>query len=223
MAGKPTYKLYHYWRSSSSWRVRWALEIKKAETGISYTPVDVSLLNGESESPEHLARNPAGFVPVLEIPQPGGAKPLYLVESLAIIDYLDAIHPGKTNLVPKNPLARAKVWALAEIVASGTQPIQNPPVAEFHSADPAERKRWNQHWIRNGLEIYEKSVRATAGEFSFGNSLTLADLCLMPQIYNAERFEVPFRDLPAITGIYEKCVTTPTYQASHPDRFKPAD
>ena len=210
------YRLYHYWRSSSSWRVRWAFNLK----GIMYEPIPVNLLSGESESDEHLARHPAGFVPVLEFNHLITGKPVHLTESLAIIQYLDSQHEGPT-IIPSDPIARAKVWALAEVVNAGTQPIQNIPVAHFHSSDPAEQKRWNQHWIRNGLEIYEKLAAPGAGRYSYGNDLTLADLCLMPQIYNAERFEVPFKDLPTLVRIHENCLSTASYPESHPDCFKP--
>ncbi|MBS1958811.1 MAG: maleylacetoacetate isomerase [Bdellovibrionales bacterium] len=212
----PAYTLYHYWRSSSSWRVRYAFAAKNIE----YKPVAVNLLNGESESAEHLARNPAGFVPVLEFQHSGKLE--RLTESLAIIDYLDRAHSSGPKLYPEDPIARAKAWALAEVINAGTQPIQNIPVFTLHSSDAAEQKKWNQHWIRNGLEIYEELAKPVAGAYSYGNQLTVADCCLLPQIYNAERFEVPFRDLPTVTRIYESCIVTPAYRASHPDRFKPA-
>lgn len=218
MSGTQTkYRLYHYWRSSSSWRVRYALAAK----GIAYEPVAVSLLNGESESAEHLARNPAGAVPVLEVTtELDGTR--RLTESLAILDYLDRQHP-EPALFPPEPIARAKVWALAEVINSGIQPLQNPPVSHRHSADPEEQKKWNQHWIRRGLEIYEKLAAPLAGRFSFGEQLTVADLCLMPQLYAADRFEVNTRDLPTITRIQQSCMSTQAYADSHPDRFKPAD
>src|SRR5689334_21857528 len=99
----PVYRLYHYWRSSSSWRVRWAFAIK----GAAYEPFPVHLLNGESESAEYLARNPAGFVPVLEFTPPGARLPVELTESLAIIQYLETMHPDPA-LLPADPLARAR-------------------------------------------------------------------------------------------------------------------
>ena len=210
------YRLYHYWRSSSSWRVRFALEWK----GILYEAVPVNLLNGESESPEHLKRNPAGFVPVLEVP----TDPIeYLTESLSIIRYLEESHPEAPSLFPKTPLARAKVWALAEVINSGTQPIQNIPVMAMHSSDPDEQKRWSRHFIEEGLSVYERLCSQTAGRYSFGDELSLADLCLMPQLYNAERFQVSWDSFPHISRIEKSCRTLSAYQKSHPDQFKPID
>ncbi len=215
----PKFKLYHYWRSSSSWRVRWALEIK----GISYDAIPVNLLNGESESEAHLARNPAGFVPVLEIVNPENALagPEFLSESLSIIRYLEDLFP-EPAVLPGSPLDRAHIWSLAEVINSGTQPIQNIPVMALHSSEPAAQKLWAQHWIRHGLEVYESLCSKQAGSFAYGNTLTLADLCLIPQCYNAERYEVDFRVFPTISRIYDSCINLVSLQKSHPDRFKPA-
>jgi maleylacetoacetate isomerase len=143
-----------------------------------------------------------------------------LTESLAIIDYLDHTHPS-VPLIPKSPLERARVWAMSEIINAGTQPIQNMNVFLFHSSDPAEQKRWNQHFIYEGLKVYEAHARNHAGEFSFGNSLTLADLCLAPQVYNAERFGVDLHEFPTIQRIMLKIAQHPSYIASHPDQFQP--
>jgi len=207
------FKLYHYWRSSSSWRVRFAMEYKK----IPFEPIAVSLLNGESESPEHLKRNPAGLVPVLETPD---GK--YLTESLAIIRYLEEIHATPT-LFPGTPLDHARIWALAEVINSGTHPIQNPPVVQRHSSDPAEQKRWMQYWIHQGLETYEKLCTAEAGLFSHGDQLSLADLCLIPQCYNATRHGVDFRQFPTIARIHDSCSALESLKKSHPDIYQPAD
>lgn len=208
-------RLYHYWRSSSSWRVRFGLAFK----GVGYTPIAVNLINGESDSPAHLARNPAGSVPVLEWAGPGGGI-RRLTESLAILQFIDTVFPKKPFL-PADPYKRAQVWALAETVNAGIQPLQNLPVFLKHSNDPSEQKKWNQHWIRSGLEVYEKLAASLAGRYSFGNDLTLADLCLIPQLYNAERFEVGFDDLPTLVRVQQSCMNTQGYAESHPDRFKP--
>ncbi len=201
--------------------MRYALAAKN----IAYEPIAVNLLNGESESPEHLARSPAGFVPVLEIQGElqTASPPICLTESLAIIQYLDEVHADlKPQLIPVKFLDRARVWALAEIINAGTQPLQNVPVFQKHSQDPAEQKSWNQHWIRQGLEVFEKVAAPHAGSHSFGDQLTLADLCLMPQLYNADRFEVPYQDLPTLVRVSKNLVHTKPYQDSHPDRFHSA-
>jgi maleylacetoacetate isomerase len=140
------YRLYHYWRSSSSWRVRFGLSLKN----IAYEPVAISLLDGSSEAPEHLERNPAGFVPVLEIP---GPEQYRLTESLAILLYLEDRHPDTQRLLPEDAYLKARCWALAETVNAGIQPIQNLPVLHRHSQDPEEQKKWARHFIRNGLEV----------------------------------------------------------------------
>lgn len=210
------YRLYHYWRSSSSWRVRLALDWK----GLSYEAAPVSLLNGESESPEHLSRNPAGCVPVLEIL---GAPPLFLTESIAIIEYLEETHPSLSSLLPGSATQRARIRALAEVINAGTQPIQNIPVLERHSSDPAEQKAWAKEFIARGLKTYETLCTPVSGTFSVGDSFSLADICLIPQIYNAERYQVDLRQFPVISGIHDRCRSLPAFASSHPDRFKPLD
>ena len=207
------FKLYHYWRSSCSWRVRWALEYKK----IPHTLIAVNLLNGESEGPEHLKRNPAGFVPVLETPDGH-----FLTESLGIIRYLEELYPTPT-LFPGTALDRAQAWALAEIVNAGIQPLQNIPTMTFHSSDHEEQKRWNQHWILSGLQTYELLATPHAGKFSRGDELSVADLCLMPQLYNALRHNVDFSNFPTISRIFENCNALESLKRSHPDTHKPAD
>ncbi len=214
MSGRPPYRLFHYWRSSSSWRVRLALDWKT----LPYEPVAVNLLNGESESPEHLKRSPAGFVPVLEIP--GETSP-YLCESLAIIEYLESVHPDRRSLIPGTPIEQARIRALAEIINAGTQPVQNIPVLERHSSDPAEQKAWAREFIARGLAVYEKTCVATAGRFSVGDRFTLADVCLIPQIYNAERYQVDLAAFPTILRVHGECTKLVEFQSSHPDRFAP--
>jgi maleylacetoacetate isomerase len=214
-------RLFHYWRSTSSWRVRWALAYK--DIAVDY--VTVSLLDGQSESPEHLARNPFGYVPVLEFVDEMNPALRYLVESLAIIEYLEETHP--TNpLLPKDPRDRAHVRALAEAINAGTQPIQNltTQIAYAPDSDPAhteKRKAWAQLWIRRGFEAYEALAHSRAGKFSFEDSLTMADLCLIPQCYNAIRNDVSFDEFPTIARVYANAIATESYRASEPDRFKP--
>ena len=211
-----TYRLYHYWRSSSSWRVRFALHQK----GIPYEPVPVSLLDGSSESPAHLERNPSGFVPVLEIP---GQEPRRLTESLAILLYLEDSHPGTHRLLPEDPYLKARCWALAETINAGIQPIQNLPVLHRHSSDSEEQKAWARHFIRKGLEVYESLCAPIRGRFSVGDQPTLADLCLSPQLYNADRYQVEWSDLQHLVAIEKACQELPAWSESHPDRFKPHD
>lgn len=213
----PRLRLFHYWRSTSSWRVRFALAAK----GIEAEYVAVNLLDGLSESAEHLARNPMGYVPVLELLDTVTTGPRYLGESLAIIEWLDETFRAQP-LLPSAPLLRARARQLAEIINAGTQPLVNLGVASRHSEDEGEQKAWNQYWISKGLDAYEALVRETAGRFSVGDTLTLADLCLIPQCYSAARNEVPLDPYPTIARIHAEAGRQPAFQSSHPDRFKPA-
>jgi maleylacetoacetate isomerase len=206
--------LYHYWRSTSSWRVRWMLAFKKIQ--VKYVPIN--LLNEESLSPEHLKRNPMGYVPVLEVPT--REKKHLLIESTAISEWLEEVQPSPA-LLPKAPFDRARVRALCELINAGTQPIVNLTVNEKLTDDPEERKRWNAFWIRRGFNAFEKLVQETAGDFSFGNSLTLADIYLVPQCYAAIRNGVALEEFQTIARIYAHALETESGTASHPDRFKP--
>ncbi|BBM85868.1 maleylacetoacetate isomerase [Candidatus Uabimicrobium amorphum] len=199
-------KLYHYWRSSSSWRVRWALEIKK----IKYESIAVNLLKKEQQSAEYIAKNASGFVPCLEINgQPFG-------ESLAIIEWLEEQYP-EPSLLPKDRHERLKVRQLALIIAAGTQPLQNLAAQVYYSPDKEKRKEYAQHWINAGFASYEATMSATSN-YSFGNTITLADLCLLPQCYNALRFGVELEKYPNIFRVYNNCIELESYQNSHPDK-----
>lgn len=214
-------RLYHYWRSTSSWRVRWALAHKKIEAEF----VAVNLLDGESESAPHLARNPMGYVPVLEFLDEPVPALRFLVESLPIIEFLEETFPS-APLLPKSPRERAHVRALSETINAGVQPLQNltTQIVYAPDSDPAaaeKRKAWAQTWIRRGLEAFEALAKTEAGTFSFGDTISIADLCLIPQCYAAIRNEVPFDGYPTIARIYANALKTEAYHASEPDRFKP--
>lgn len=214
----PNLKLYHYWRSSSSWRVRWAL----AHKGIPCEMIPVHLLTDEAESKSHLQRNPLGYVPVLEIPT--DKKAVFLAESVAIIEWLEEVHPQRPllpSLQINQGLERARARQLAEIINSGTQPLQNLNALHLHSSDAEEQKRWAQHWIRKGLHAYEQVARDTSGKFSVGDSLCIADLFLVPQCYNAGRQDISLEEFPLLKKIVEEASKTQSYLDSHPDRFKP--
>lgn len=200
--------LYHYWRSSCSWRVRWALAVK----AVPYASVAVNILSGEHQAAAHLARNPAGFLPAL------GIDGAFFGESLALLEWIEETWP-KPPLLPSEPLARLRVRQLALTIAAGTQPLQNPQALKFISADEAERKRLGQHFVRKGLTTYESLLQTVpSGRFSFGDSLTMADLCLIPQVYNAQRLEVNLAEMPRVRAIYEACLSTPACQAAHPSK-----
>ena len=199
-------KLYHYWRSSSSWRVRWALEIKK----VKYESIAVNLLKKEQQSAAYTAKNASGFVPCLEIN--GQAYG----ESLAIIEWLEEQYPNP-RLLPKDPGDRLKVRQLAFLIACGTQPLQNLAAQVYYSDDKEKRKQYAQHWISAGFKAYEATM-STTSKYSYGETVSIADLCLLPQCYNALRFGVELEQYPNILRVYNNCIKLESYQNSHPDK-----
>ena len=209
-------RLYHYWRSSSSWRVRWALDYKQ----IIHQKQAVNLLKQESESEDHRARNPSAQVPTLEMIDSSPIR--FLSESVAIIEWLNEAYP-EHPLLPASIDLRARCRELTEVINSGTQPLQNLGVAQLHSSSPDEQKSWNQHWIRSGLQSYEQLVQQTAGKLSIGDGLTVADLFLIPQCYNALRFDIGLDEFPVIQRIHDYALTLPSCISSHPDRYAPVN
>jgi maleylacetoacetate isomerase len=207
--------LYDYWRSSASYRVRIALGLK----GLAYERVPVNLLEGEQQAEAYRARNPQGFVPMLE------ADGLRLTQSLAIVDWLEAAHP-EPALYPRDPADRAHVLALALTVACDIHPLNNVRVLRYLSRNleqpqPA-RDAWYRHWVAEGLAALEAMAAPRAGRFLFGDAPTLADVCLVPQIYNARRFEVPLDALPTLVRADAEANRNEAFAAAHPDRFAPA-
>lgn len=202
--------LFHYWRSSASWRVRWALNLKKINCPYTH----VSIIDGESEQPAHLARNPLGYVPVLQV----GDQ--YLCESMAILHWLDETFP-LVPLLPEDAMERAHVRMLSEIINASTQPLQNLNPLHFLSPDPAVQKNWAQHWIRRGLGAYETLAKPTAGKFSFGDEITLTDLFLIPQCYASRRQEVDLEEFPTIAKIWKNAMATEECKAAQPENFEP--
>jgi maleylacetoacetate isomerase len=201
--------LYHYWRSTSSWRVRWALKIK----GLDVQYKAVNLLEGESETPEHLNRNPVGHVPVLQVGEN------YLIESVSIIEWLEELIPAP-QLYPGDIYERAHIRALVEVINSETQPLQNLGVLEKYSDNAEVRKEWARHFIAKGLHAFEKLLKSP-GPYSCGKSITAADVFLIPQLLNAQRFEFNLSEFPKLESIWNNALKTPACAASHPDKFKP--
>ena len=199
--------LYDYWRSSASYRVRIALNL----AGIRYRSVVVNLLDGTHKSPEHLARSPQGLVPVLDI---DGQR---LTQSLAIIDYLDRTR--QLGLMPDDPVGRAKVQALAHVLAVDLHPVCNLSVVAHATggAEPA-RTDWMRHFISPGLAAFEAKLAGfDQSPFCTGSGPSLADLCLMPQIYNADRWGADYHDCKRILAVAKVCAAHPAFQAAHPD------
>lgn len=206
---KPELTLYHYWRSSCSWRVRWALAHKQ----IAYKSVTVNILEGQQNTPEFLKKNPSGWVPCLMVGDRG------LGESMAILEWIEETFP-KPGLMPTDALDRAWVRQFCETIVAGTQPLQNLSVLRYYSKEEAAQKAWAQHWIARGLAACEKLLTGKSGSFCLGNHLTLADLCLIPQVYNALRFQVSLESLPNCRRIYEACKVMEHCVSSAPEAWQ---
>ncbi|WFU04387.1 maleylacetoacetate isomerase (plasmid) [Rhizobium sp. CB3171] len=204
--------LYDYWRSSASYRVRIALNM----LGIGYKTVSINLLEDEQRSADYLALNPQGFVPTLVI---DGRT---LTQSLAIIEYLAELRP-ECGLMPRDIADRQHVRALAYAIAMDIHPICNTHVVAHVmtiTGKAEARDEWMKHFIASGLGKVEAMLAETKGEFSFGDQPTMADLCLVPQVYNARRWGVDMTDFRRIADIDGKCAKLPAFQAAHPDRVR---
>lgn len=211
-----TVTLYDYWRSSSAYRVRLALELKS----ISYKRVSVDLTTGAQRSPDYLALNPQALVPVLQI------DGLVLIQSLAIIDYLEETRPAKP-LLPQNAAARAHVRALAQAIACEIHPVSNLRVlAQVEIiAGKETRDIWNRDNISRGLETFEKLLDHSDfnGRFCYGDLPGMADCVLIPQLYNANRWGIEWQHLPRILAVAECCADLTTFQTVSPDQCRPDD
>lgn len=207
--------LFDYFRSSAAYRVRIALNVKGAD----YERVPIDLLKGDQTDEGYRARNPQGLVPLLEI---DGHR---LTQSLAIIDYLDATRP-EPPLVPSDPVDRAQVLALALAVACDIHPLNNLRVLKYLSGalgQPQEvRDAWYVHWVREGLAALEAMAKGCAGRFLFGDTPTLADICLVPQMFNARRFNVKLDDCATLVRVDAEACGLPAFAAAHPDAIAAA-
>lgn len=206
-------KFYGYFRSSAAYRCRIALNLK----GISYkfVPVHLRRDGGDQKKPEYLAINPQGLVPALEV------EGTVLTQSLAIIEYLDEVYPMPA-FMPSTAIARAKVRSFAEIIACDTHPLQNLRVLQYLKQELNQPQdavdQWCQNWIYKSLTACESLLRGSAHDFAFGNAPGLADICLIPQLYAAERFHVDLSSMPKLNKIRRLCEALPAFAESHPDR-----
>ena len=205
--------LFDYWRSSASYRVRIALNLK----GVAYETVDTSLLDGAQKAPDYVARNPQGFVPMLSI---DGHD---LTQSLAIIDYLDAQYP-EPSMVSREPLERATTLAQAMVVAADIHPVNNLRILKYLKNELGQDQeavdRWYRHWIAEGFAALE-AMAPESGLFG-GNRPNLADICLVPQIYNARRFATDLSAFPRLVRIDAACNEMEAFQNAAPEAVKPA-
>ncbi|HVH45599.1 MAG TPA: maleylacetoacetate isomerase [Labilithrix sp.] len=208
----PQLRLYTYWRSSASHRVRLALGYK----GLTYEPVYVNLLEGEQRRDEYKQTNPMGYLPCLVV---DGVR---YVESTAILELLDELYP-EPPLLPKKPEDRARVRALVQIVNSGIQPLQNLTVLDRIGEDKDKRLDWLRHFITRGLGAWEALATRFAdetgqrGPFAYGASFTSADALLIPQLYAARRFGIDLTAYPTIVRVDEATHDLPFVKAAHPD------
>lgn len=207
-----TFRLYSYWRSSSAWRVRIGLGLK----GLAYDYAAVDLLAGAQFGEAHRARSPLSQVPVLEVREEGRTRWLY--QSMAILEWLDERHPDPP-LLPPDVDGRARVRALAELVNSGIQPLQNAVVLRtLKEKVPGFEKEFARTFNARGLEALERAVQDGAGRFCHGDAPGLADCYLVPQLYSARRFGVDLAPFPTLLRIEAACAALAPFQAAHADR-----
>lgn len=207
-------KLHNYFRSSASYRVRIALELK----GLSYDYMAVHIARGEHKKAPFAGLSPDELVPLLEI---DGER---ISQSMAIIEYLDEKYP-QAPLLPGDAMGRAKVRALAQCIACDTHPVNNLRVLKYLSGtlrlDDEAKNAWYRHWCREGLEAFERQLaqlpdEVSNGAFCYGGTPTLADCCLVPQIFNAQRFNTELGGLPRTMAAYEAASQLAAFQKAHP-------
>jgi maleylacetoacetate isomerase len=208
-------RLFDYFRSSACYRVRIALNLK----GLDYEAVPVDLVEGGQKGPDYRAVNPQGLIPALEI------DGRLLTQSLAIVDYLDSTRP-EPRLVPADPGDAAHVRALALAIACDIHPLNNLRVLRYLSGPLGQpkdaRDSWYRHWMSEGFQALEAMAAPRAGRHLFGDSPTLADICLVPQMFNARRFEVPLDGYPTLLRSEAEANRLEAFAAAHPDAIGPS-
>jgi maleylacetoacetate isomerase len=206
-----TLELYGYWRSSASWRVRWALELK----GALYEYIPVNLLKEEHLSKKFKSLSPNASVPVLVI---NGTQ--VLAQSMAIIEWIEETYSlEEAQLFSGDFYRRAKIRELCEIINSDTAPLQNLRAQKKHSQNPDEKAAWTSDWIRRGLDAYDKTCAPLRGNWSVGNEVTAADIFLIPQVYNALRFGIDIKgEFSSLWDIYSRALKTPECHKASPEQ-----
>jgi len=205
-------KLYGFWRSLASYRVRVALALK----GIEAEQISINLLQGKQHAEEYKAINPQSVVPALVI---DGAAPLF--QSMAILEYLEETHP-KPSLLPKDARGRARVRGLAQIVVSDGHPLVVPRIRAYLEKDMQQgepaRNAWLAHWTRKALEALEEHMakERETGKFCHGDSPTLADICLASQVFGAKFFNVDTAGVPTVMRVFGECMKIDAFDRSQP-------
>lgn len=204
-------ELYNFFRSSASYRVRIALALK----GLDYDYIPVHLQRNEQFAESYAALSPARLVPLLE----DGDN--LVSQSLAIIEYLEETHP-EPPLLPKDAAARARVRALALDIACEIHPLNNLRVLRYLVHDlklaEADKDRWYKHWVETGLEAVERQLAALPGRYCHGDTPTLADCCLVPQIFNAQRMDCRTDHVPQVMRVFEACMLLPAFAQTQPSQ-----
>ncbi|EOR09370.1 maleylacetoacetate isomerase [Acinetobacter tandoii] len=206
-------KLYSYFRSSAAFRVRIALNLK----GLSYDTQAVHLLKqgGEQHSAEYAAINPSELVPTLLDQQ------YVLTQSLSILEYLEEAYP-KTALLPQNLQQRAQIRAFAQYIACEIHPLNNLRVLQYLeqtlAVSNSKKTAWYQHWIKLGFHSLEQQLQHSDGKYCFGEQASFADCCLIPQVYNAKRFQIDLTEYPKIQSIYTHCMQLAAFQQAAPEQ-----
>ncbi len=204
-------KLSTYFRSTAAYRVRIALNLK----GIEHELLPLNLFTGEQKSTEFLALNPDGLLPVLQVGDD------YLTQSMAILEYLEEAYP-QTHLLPENLVQRAYVRALAQTIVSDIHPLNNLRVQKYLGNEMGvgddNKLQWYRHWIAVGFSALEKRLAQSAGNFCAGDDLSVADVCLIPQVYNAHRFDCPMENYPTINRVNQDCLKLPAFAKAAPEQ-----
>ena len=209
--------LHNYFRSSASYRVRIALELK----GLAYEYIAVHIARGDHKKEPYAALSADQLVPMLEV---DGEK---LSQSMAIIEYLDEKYPA-TALLPADAIGRAKVRAMAQSIACEIHPVNNLRILKYLvrdlQADDEAKNAWYRHWCSEGLQAFEKQLaQMPPSIYCYGDTPTLADCCLAPQIFNAQRFNVDLTGLPRTMAAYEACMALPAFQKAQPSACPDAE
>lgn len=217
MSGIKEITLYSYYYSSASWRIRAVLALKK----IAYKYQDVKLLDGQQHSNDYASVNPMHQVPSLKVEFDDGNYHI-LTQSLSIIQYLETMYPTKP-VYPQDPILRAKSQAIADTIAAGIQPFQNLETLTIYKeplggeiTKPEERKVIAQFWLNRKMKSLDQLVEKTAGKYCVGDELTIADICLVPQMLNARRFELDTTKFPTLKAIDDRLQELECFKVSHP-------